>query len=214
MAYPVLIIGKSGSGKSASLRNLNPADVAVINVLGKPLPFKSAGFRCYRTDDYDKVKAAISKTKAPIIVIDDAGYLITNSFMRGHAQSGAGNSLYTFYNTIGDRYWNFIEFISLLNTDQRVYVMMHEDTNDFGSVKPKTIGKLLDEKVCVEGMFTMCLRCMMENGQHVFHTQSDGNDVAKTPIGMFDTLTIDNDLALVDKSICEYYEIKSEGDKS
>ena len=141
MAYPVLITGKSGSGKSASLRNLNPADVAVINVLGKPLPFKSAGFRCYRTDDYDKVKAAISKTKAPIIVIDDAGYLITNSFMRGHAQSGAGNSLYTFYNTIGDRYWNFIEFISLLNTDQRVYVMMHEDTNDFGSVKPKTAGR-------------------------------------------------------------------------
>ena len=93
-------------------------------------------------------------------------------------------------------------------------MIMHEDANDFGAVKPKTIGKLLDEKVNVEGMFTICLRCMMENGQHVFHTQSDGNDVAKTPIGMFDTLTIDNDLALVDKSICEYYEIKSEGDKS
>lgn len=214
MAYPVLIIGKSGSGKSASLRNLNPADVAIINVLGKPLPFKAAGFRTYKTDDYDKVKSAIAKTKAPIVVIDDAGYLITNAFMRGHASGGSGNSLFAFYNTIGDQFWGLIQFISALNTDQRIYIIMHEDVNDFGAVKPKTIGKLLDEKVNVEGMFTICLRCMIENGQHVFRTQSDGNDVAKTPIGMFDTLTIDNDLALVDKSICEYYEIKSEGDKS
>lgn len=207
MAYPVLIIGKSGSGKSASLRNLNPAEIAVINVLGKPLPFKATGFRTYKTDDYDKVKNAIAKTKSPIVVIDDAGYLITNSFMRGHSNTGAGNSLFAFYNTIGDQFWGLIQFISALQSDQRVYMIMHEDVNDFGAVKPKTIGKMLDEKVCVEGMFTICLRCMIENGQHVFHTQSDGNDIAKTPIGMFDSTAIDNDLALVDKSICDFYDI-------
>ena len=84
---------------------------------------------------------------------------------------------------------------------------MHEDTDDFGNIKPKTIGKLLDDKVCVEGMFTIVLRCVSENGKHFFVTQTTDNDVAKTPIGMFEDLRIDNDLTLVDKAIREYYEM-------
>jgi hypothetical protein len=84
---------------------------------------------------------------------------------------------------------------------------MHEDTDDFGNIRPKTIGKLLDEKVCIEGMFTIVLRCVSENGKHLFITQAMNNDVAKTPMGMFEDIEIDNDLALVDKAIREYYEI-------
>jgi hypothetical protein len=84
---------------------------------------------------------------------------------------------------------------------------MHEDTDDFGNIRPKTIGKLLDEKVCIEGMFTIVLRAVVQNGKHIFLTQSSGNDVAKTPMGMFETAEINNDITVVDKAIREYYEI-------
>lgn len=213
MAVPVLIIGKSGSGKSCSLRNLNPRDVALINVLGKPLPFKGVGFKQMVTDDYDKVNRAISGSVRPIIVVDDAGYLMTNMFMKGHSNAGAGNGVFTLYNNIGDRFWSLIDNIRQLPNSKRVYIMMHEEQNDFGSVRPKTIGKMIDEKVCLEGMFTICLRCAVKGGKHVFLTQSDGMDVAKTPIGLFSTDEIDNDLALVDKAICEYYEIENGGNE-
>lgn len=208
MAVPILIIGKSGSGKSASLRNLDPNRVALVNVLGKPLPFRGK-FAQVVTDDYNKVAACISsapKKGRDIIIVDDAGYLITNMFMRGHSNAGAGNGVFTLYNSIGDRFWNLIEAIRAEPSNARVYLIMHEDMNDFGQVKPKTIGKLIDEKVCLEGMFTICLRCMISDGKHVFRTQSDGMDVAKSPIGMFEELEIDNDLNYVDQKITEYYK--------
>lgn len=206
MAIPILIIGKSGSGKSTSLRNLEPGRVALVNVLGKPLPFRGK-FDQVVTDDYNRIGGIIQRAQREIVVIDDAGYLITNMFMRGHASAGGGNSVFTLYNQIGDSFWRLVELIRSVPADTRVYMMMHEDKSDIGDVKPKTIGKLLDEKVCLEGMFTICLRCMLSDGRHVFKTQSDGLDVSKSPIGMFDALEIENDLALVDKAICDYYEI-------
>ena len=208
MAIPILLIGKSGSGKSASLRNLDPNRVALVNVLGKPLPFRGK-FAQVVTDDYNKVAACISsapKKGRDIIIVDDAGYLITNMFMRGHSNAGTGNGVFTLYNSIGDRFWNLIEAIRAEPSNARVYLIMHEDMNDFGQVKPKTIGKLIDEKVCLEGMFTICLRCMISDGKHVFRTQSDGMDVAKSPIGLFEELEIDNDLNYVDQKITEYYK--------
>lgn len=212
MAIPILIIGKSGSGKSASMRNLDPDRVALINVLGKPLPFRGK-FMQVVTDDYSKVTASIisaSKKNRDIIIIDDAGYLITNMFMRGHGNTGAGNGVFSLYNTIGDRFWNLIEVIRSEPSNARVYLMMHEDMNDFGQVRPKTIGKLIDEKVCLEGMFTICLRCMISDGKYVFRTRSDGSDVAKSPIGMFDAFEIENDLNMVDQKICDYYKEETE----
>mgnify|MGYP003303543030 CR=1 FL=1 len=208
MAIPILIIGKSGSGKSASMRNLDPNRVALINVLGKPLPFRGK-FAQVVTDDYSKVAASIasaSKRNRDIIIIDDAGYLITNMFMRGHSNAGAGNGVFSLYNSIGDHFWNLIDIIRAEPSNARVYLIMHEEMNDFGQVKPKTIGKLIDEKVCLEGMFTICLRCMISDGKHVFRTQSDGMDVTKSPMGMFEEVEIDNDLNMVDQKICEYYK--------
>lgn len=206
MYIPILIIGKSGSGKSASLAKLDPARVALINVLGKPLPFKGH-FDQIISDDYGRIIGAIKATKRDIIIIDDAGYLMTNAFMRDHASTGAGNAVFQLFNSIGDKFWTLIETIRKMPGDKRVYIMMHEDVSDFGAVKPKTIGKMIDEKCCLEGMFTICLRCMVANGKHIFRTQSDGLDVAKSPMGMFENEEIANDLSFVDNSICSYYEI-------
>lgn len=206
MAVCTLIIGKSGSGKSASMMNLDPAKTALISVLGKPLPFKGK-FDQYVTDDSAKIIGAVKATKREIVVIDDANYVMTNIFMRDHSATGGGNSVFTLYNTIGDKFWNMIDAFSKIPEDKRVYVMMHEEQNDFGSIRPKTIGRMIDEKVCLEGMFTICLRCIVSNGKHIFRTQSDGLDVSKSPMGMFDTDEIPNDLAFVDEAICEYYEI-------
>lgn len=206
MAYPVLIIGKSGSGKSTSLRNMAPDSVGIFNVLGKPLPFRGK-FDQIVSDDYNLITGVILKNKKAIYVIDDAGYLLTNNFMRGHSDKGRGSSKFDFYNELADSFWRMVNDLIQLPTKNRVYIMMHEEAADSGDIKPKTIGKLIDEKVCLEGMFSICLRCMLSNGRHVFRTQSDGLDVAKSPMGMFEDLEIDNDLAYVDQKICEYYEI-------
>ena len=207
MATPVLIIGKSGSGKSTSMRNCVGNDNwNLIRVLNKPLPFKGK-INGWITDEYQTVMKALGQSKAKNIVLDDAGYLITNHFMKGHSSCGAGNGVFTLYNNIGDYFWQLIQFIIKLPEDKVVYVMMHEDKNDFGDIKPKTIGKLIDEKVCLEGMFTIVLRCIEESGKHLFVTQSSDGAVSKSPMGMFETLTIDNDLLLVEKAIREYYEI-------
>lgn len=207
MALPVLIIGKSGAGKSTSLRNCQTDDWNLIRVLNKPLPFKGK-INGWSSDDYSTVMKCLFSSKAKSIVIDDAGYLITDQFMKGHSNTGAGNAVFGFYNTIADNFWTLIQFIqNKVQEDKIVYVMMHEDTDDFGNIKPKTIGKLLDEKVCVEGMFTIVLRAIISNGEHVFMTQSDDNAVSKSPMGMFESEKIPNDLALVDSAIRSYYEM-------
>jgi hypothetical protein len=208
MGLPVLVMGRSGSGKSASLRKVNKKWF-VVNVNKKPLPFKNNdNLLMYNCDDFIKIKAALLKAYEQQIkscVIDDAGYLLTSKFMAGHRQA-KGNSQFDLYNEIGDNYYSLIKFIvEELPEDMIVYVIMHEEMNDLGYVKPKTIGKLLDDKVCVEGMFTIVLHSMKLDGKYVFATNTDGLDVTKSPIGMFDLEYIDNDLQNVDNTIREYY---------
>nr|DAL72541.1 MAG TPA: AAA domain protein [Caudoviricetes sp.] len=205
MATPVLIIGKSGSGKSTSMRNCQNNDFNLIRVLNKPLPFKGK-VNGWFSDDYQQIMKLLIASKADSIVIDDAGYLITNHFMRGHSSAGKGNGVFSLYNDIGDYFWNLIQFIvTKVPENKIVYIIMHEEKDEAGEVKPKTIGKLLDEKVCIEGMFTIVLRCIEEGGKHLFVTQASQGAVSKSPIGMFEDLAIDNDLLLVDKKIREYY---------
>ena len=118
------------------------------------------------------------------------------------------------YNELGDFFWTLIEFVkNKLSEDKIVYFIMHEDKNENGDVKPKTIGKLLDEKVCIEGMFTIALRCMSDNNKHYFRTQSDGSDICKTPMEMFEDLEIDNDLKMVDTVIRDYYRLNKTKDE-
>lgn len=205
MGRGVLIYGKSGSGKSRSLKNFADDEVFLVNVIGKDLPFRHNFKYVYRSDDYGKIKRGLLKMPTNAAVIDDAGYLQTNFFMSGHSGPKSGSSSFDLYNSIADDFWNLIRFVSNdLPDDAIVYFMMHEASNDYGDTKLKTIGKLLDEKVCIEGMFTIVLRCMSDGKSHFFSTQSRGNDISKSPEGMF-PLEIENDLKLVDTTIREYW---------
>ena len=207
MGIPVMIMGRSGSGKSTSLRNFGEKEIGLVNVSRKPLPFKKKFESTIETDDYQKIIACISKTAKNSIVIDDAGYLIVNMFMNGHSNAGSGNAVFSFYNKVGDTFWNLVEVVKGLPAHKIVYFIMHEDKSEFGDVKPKTIGKILDEKVCLEGMFTIVLRCVKDDKRYIFKTQSDGFDVSKSPMGMFDAMEIDNDLKMVDARIREYWDL-------
>lgn len=203
-----MLIGKSGSGKSTSMRNFAHDELALINVNKKPLPFKGKFDSTLETTDYDQIMKAIGQTQKKAIMIDDAGYLITNQFMRGHGEN-KGNAVFELYNSLADNFYKLIKFCQeKVNDNKIVYFVMHEDKNDFGDIKPKTIGKLLDEKVCIEGLFTIVLRASADNGEYVFHTHTDGSDVTKSPIDMFSTDTVPNDLKEVDRVIREYYELE------
>ena len=207
MGLGVLVIGKSGAGKSSSLRNFKKEDVGVINVLNKPLPFRS-DLTTVQMTDYNDIERLLAKSTAKSIVIDDAGYLITDMFMKGHSSGGKGNSVFDLYNNLADRFYHLVRSVDNVAPDKIVYFFMHEDKNDFGDIQPKTIGKLLSEKVDVAGLFTICLRCVCDGQKHSFFTQSSGFDVAKSPVGMFESVEIDNDLKLVDDKIREYYGIQ------
>lgn len=188
----------------------------LINVLGKPLPFRQNPddrMGSITTDNIAQIVDILTRAQTNSFVIDDAGYLLTNAFMRGHSNTGAGNNIFSFYNSMADSFWNLIQFVVHGMPDNKiVYFIMHEDKSDSGDIKPKTIGKVLDEKVCVEGMFTIVLRSECIGGDYIFHTRTNGFDVTKTPMGMFDTPTIPNDLAIVDATIREYYNIKTQGE--
>lgn len=200
-SVPVLLIGASGTGKSTSLRNFKGEEIAVVNVLGKPLPFKS-DIKAGKCDNYDVILKAIKDTKKNTIVIDDANYLITNEFMNKASVKG-----YDKYNELASNFWNLINGIKNVDGGKTVYLIMHEDIDEFGNVKPKTIGKLLDDKCNIQGLFTICIRSMYENGNYIFRLKTNGQDCVKTPFGMFEQDSMDNDLKAFDKIVREYYEL-------
>lgn len=183
-------------------------------MLGKPLPFRQNPddrMGSITTDNVPMILDILGRAQVKSFVIDDAGYLLTNAFMRGHSTTGAGNDIFKFYNRMADEFWNLVQYVVHgMPPDKIVYFIMHEDKSDAGDIKPKTIGKVLDEKVCVEGMFTIVLRSECIAGDYIFHTRTTGFDVTKTPMGMFDTPTIPNDLKMVDNTIRNYYELKGE----
>lgn len=205
MGECVFVYGKSGSGKSRSLINFGEDEIFLVNTIGKRLPFRSKFKYEIKTDDFGKIVNGLRKMPTKTAVIDDSGYLMTNAFMRGHSAPKSGSSTFDLYNDIADSFWSLITIIkNELPDDVIVYMIMHEDTTDYGETKLRTIGKLLSEKVCIEGMSTVVLRCAVRDGKHLFITQSDGNDISKSPEGMFE-LEIENDLKFVDDSIRSYW---------
>ena len=205
MGECVIIYGKSGSGKSRSLKEFAEDEILFINTVNKRLPFQKQFKYEYKAADVAKVKNALKKMPTKTAVIDDFGYQQTARFMAEHTKK-QGGSQFDLYNNIADDAYGLIMFVkNELPDDVIVYLIMHEETSDYGDTKLKTIGKLLDQKVCVEGLVTICLRAMKEGTtKYFFRTQSDGADISKSPEGMFD-LQIDNNLAEVDKRIREYW---------
>lgn len=204
MAVPVIVYGKSGSGKSRSLKNFAEDEIYLVNILGKMMPFKGTFKYITDGDDMQTIMAGLAKMPTNAAVIDDFGYIMTNMFMKGH---GAGDQ-FKLYNQIGDTVWNFINYIKNLPRDKVVYLIMHDDTGDDGFSKLRTIGKLLDQKVCIEGMVTVVLHSVIKGDKHLFKTNSDGSDLAKSPEGMFKDIEMENDLKAVDTAIREYWRLK------
>jgi hypothetical protein len=203
MGIGVLIIGASGTGKSTSIRSLEGA--GIINVIGKPLPFRNA-LKSVVTDNAAKIMETLANCRARSIVIDDAGYIITNYYIRnnGAVNENGKKDSYKVFTDIAKIFWETINAIHKLPAEKIVYLTMHEDVDITGVIKPRTIGKMLDEKVCVEGMFSIVLRSVVKDGKYLFKTRTDGADVCKSPIEMFENQFIPNELGLVDKTIREY----------
>lgn len=201
MAVLVMIYGQSGTGKSTSLRNFTNDEVAVINVSGKPLPFRSK-LTTYDTDSYSKISSALGKIERKSIVIDDATYLMVNEFMRTAKVTG-----YQKYTDMAVNFNSLVAQASQLANDKIVYFLGHSDLKDDGTEHFKTIGKMLDNYVTVEGKFTIVLKTVVQDGKYYFSTHNSGQDTVKSPLGMFEDNYVDNDLKAVDTIIREYYGI-------
>nr|MBQ1578077.1 AAA family ATPase [Oscillospiraceae bacterium] len=201
----ILIYGKSGSGKTRSLKNFGETEIFLVNVIGKELPFRNRFKYVSTTDSVDTIIAGLQRMPCKTAVIDDAGYLMTSQFMAGHNQPKKGSSSFDLYNDIADSIWKLIRAIKDLPEDVNVYMILHEETNDYGDTRLRTIGKLLNDKVCIEGMSAIVLRCVTMGTEHFFRTQTDGSDITKSPEDMFDGERIDNDLKAVDERIREFY---------
>lgn len=201
MGVPVLILGESGTGKSYSLRNFEPDEISIINVLGKPMPFKTKG-KAFSTRDMDRVRAAVRKAPTRSIVVDDFGYLITDMYMRYSYGDERMRDQFDVYKKIAHEVYGFVNDVYAMPEDTIVYMTMHTDTTVSGSIQPLTVGKLLNEKIKLVGMVTALLLARVQGGNYEFVT--NGIPPAKTPPGMFPE-TIPNDLAAVDATMREFW---------
>lgn len=199
MGVPVLILGESGTGKSTSMRNFSPDELSVINVDGKMLPFRNKFKKIVCTDDAEKIVELLNKTASKVVVIDDAQYIMANEYMRRAKETG-----FTKFTDIGQKMFNIVDLVKALPQDVIVYFLWHTETDNDGIVRAKTIGKMLNEKITVEGKFTIVLRTQVEDGAYKFLVHNNGQDTVKSPMGMFEG-PIENDLKLVDSTIREYY---------
>lgn len=201
MATLCLIMGESGTGKSTSLRNFGKDEISFINVSGKPLPFRGKFTRTVTTDDMVQINKLIAGTQSKIIVIDDAGYSM--GFSEMHRRNEKGFQKFT---DIGGGFFDIVDTARKLPEDVTVYFLMHTETDSAGITKAKTSGQMLDKKISLEGMFSIVLRTEVKDGHYYFVTQNNGSDTVKSPMGMFESLEIENDLKAVDTAIRKYYE--------
>jgi hypothetical protein len=216
MSTSTLIMGESGTGKSTSIRNLDPKETFIINVLDKPLPFK--GFKSnYKRLDKDEGnyfasdncaeilklinKINISRPDIKNVIIDDFQYVMANEFMRRAREKG-----FEKFTEIGQNAWNILSLCSKGRDDLFFFILSHTETDALGKSKCKTIGKMLDNTITLEGMFTIVLHSMLIDGKYKLLTQNDGIHVAKSPMGMFKDNLIDNDLLLIKTQMNSYFD--------
>lgn len=199
MGIPVLVMGASGSGKSASLRNFEPSEVGVFNVASKPLPFRKK-LTMVNHADYSIIQKTLLANKLRCYVIDDSQYLMAFGLFARAKEVG--------YQKFTDCALNFYNMLSLIRDhttdDTVVYLLHHTEYDDSGHIKAKTSGKMLDNQLTLEGLFSIVLLAETDGKEHCFITQSDGFTTAKSPMEMFPP-KIENDLKAVDTAIREYY---------
>lgn len=202
MGIPVLILGDSGSGKSTSLRNFDPSEIGIFNVASKPLPFRKK-LPVVNGATYKTILKGLSEPKLKRYAIDDSQYLLAFEFFDRAKENGYGK-----FTDIALNFRNIIQYVIAHTPDDCiVYFLHHTEFASDGTLKAKTIGKMLDEKLTVEGLFSIVLLCRAEKDKHIFVTQSEGMSTAKSPMDMF-PLEIDNDLKLVDDTIREYWGLE------
>lgn len=199
MGVPVLVLGASGSGKSTSMRNFAENEVGIFNVAGKPLPFRK---KLPKADNatYATIIKGLTAPKLKKYVIDDSQYLMAFEMFDRAKENGYGK-----FTEMALNFRNLIDFIiRKVPEDVIVYMLHHTELTDDEKIKAKTLGKMLDNQLTVEGLFSIVLLCQIEGSEHYFITNSDGSNPAKSPMDMFDQ-KIDNDLKFVDTTIREYY---------
>ncbi len=200
MSQLTLILGRSGTGKSTSLRNFKEKDgVGYITATGKPLPFKN-DIPQYHAKNYTQLLAAINQSQAPVMVIDDFNY-----WMSFEEFSQASNKGYEKFTQMAVNVVNVIDTITKKDTDQRFYILAHSETNDDGQLRLKTTGKMVSDKFVPEGLTNQVIESAVLDREFVFKVKTDGSGI-KTPMGMFENDTIPNDLKQLDKAIVEFYK--------
>lgn len=202
MGQKVLIIGQSGTGKSTSLRNFDKDEVCLIKSINKQLPFRGKFEEIHVSDNVTEIINRMKRTDKKVIVIDDAQYVMGNEFFRRAAEQGWNK-----FTDIGKNFYDLLAATDYLAEDVIVYFLLHTEKDSDGNIKVKTIGKMLDEKLTVEGTATIVLMTNVVDGKYTFQTQNSGKDICKSPMGMFENFLIDNDLKMVDGIIREYYEL-------
>lgn len=202
MGRMVMVMGESGSGKSASLRNFAEEEIGIFNVCSKDLPFRKK-LPVINHATYDQIKKALTDPKKKVYVIDDSQYLMAFESMNRASETG-----YNKFTEIALHFYELLKLIERLPDDVIVYFLHHTEMTESGRIKPKTIGKMLDNQLTLEGLFGIVLLARTDGQRHWFETQSDGFTTAKSPMDMFPERETDNDLKAVDTVIRQYYEIK------
>lgn len=204
MGIAVLVLGASGSGKSTSLRNFKPEDIGVFNVAGKPLPFRNR-LATVNNARYNTIVGMLKKGERKSYVIDDSQYLMAFESFAHAKETGYGK-----FTNMAINFYTLVQtVIQETSDDTIVYFLHHTETSDDGRLKAKTLGKMIDSQLTLEGLFSIVLLCQIEGTDHYFLTNSDGSNPAKSPMDMFE-MKIPNDLKFVDDTIREYYGIKTE----
>ena len=200
MGIPVLILGESGSGKSTSLRNFEQEEIGIFNVASKPLPFRKK-LPTRNGATYASITKALSHPKGRTYAIDDSQALMAFALFNKAKETGYGK-----FTDIALDFYNLLQFIiQKTPSDCIVYFLHDTETSDTGKLKAKTVGKMLDNQLTVEGLFSIVLLARTDGIRHYFETQSDGFTTAKSPMDMFPQREIDNDLKVVDSAIREYW---------
>lgn len=206
MGIPVMCMGSSGSGKSTSMRNMDKKATAIFNVAGKPLPFKGKFDMMCTASDVDSIISILQRNTTNCYVIDDSQYLMSFKLIDKWQENG-----YNKYTEVARDFKKLIDtIISKTSQDTIVYFLHHTETLDDGKVKAKTSGKMIDNWLTLEGLFSIVIMAIATENKHLFITQSDGTNTCKSPMEMLDN-PMENDLALVDKAIREYYDLPPVG---